>query len=362
MLKAVNKYPVPFGNMRVAVYYNNQDIRIEERPVPSIGDGELLIKTRAAGICGSDVAEWYRAGKVGKVLGHEIAGEVAAVGAGVKGVKEGDKVSASHHVPCYTCHYCHLGHHTLCDTLRSTNFDPGGFAEWIRLPALNTRYGVYPLGNGISFEEGTFVEPLACTLRAQRKAGVRMEQTILVIGAGMAGLLHIHLAKVLGVAKVIATDINDFRLEAAKQFGADLSLRAPCNGAKQSPEGLPEQIRAANEDRLADVVIVCVGKPNATEQALKCVGRGGTVLFFGLNSPDQTIPLSPFEVFWQKGATLMNSYAASPEEHREVVERMRDRKVSVTPMISHRLPFTEISKGFEMVAQARNSLKVVINF
>lgn len=340
--------------MRVAVYYNNKDIRVEDRPIPKIGEGELLIKTRAAGICGSDVAEWYRSGKVGKVLGHEIAGEVAQVGAGVKGIKEGDKISASHHVPCYECHYCKLGHHTLCDTLRSTNFDPGGFSEWIRLPALNTRLGVYPLGNGISFEEGVFVEPLACTLRAQHKAGVRPGQTVLVIGAGMAGILHIHLARVLGASKVIATDINAFRLEAAKRFGADTVFAAAENN-------LVEKIQGVNGGRLADVVIVCAGKPAATEQALKSVGRGGTVLFFGLNSSDQVIPLSPYEIFWQKGATLMNSYAASPAEHREAVSLIRERKVDVMPMISHRLPFSEIGKAFDLVAQAQNSLKVIVD-
>lgn len=338
--------------MRVAVYYNNKDIRIEERPIPSIGEGELLIKTQAAGICGSDVAEWYRMGKVGRVLGHEIAGEIAEVGAGIKNLKKGDRVTASHHVPCYDCHYCRLGHHTLCDTLRKTNFDPGGFAEWIRLPALNVRYGVYPL-EGVSFEEGTFVEPLACTLRAQRKANVRPPQTLLVIGSGTAGLLHIHLAKALGVERIIATDINDFRLESAKKFGADFIFR--------STDNLLEKIREINEGRLADVVIVCAGKPEATDQALKCVERGGTVLFFGLNSPDQVIPLSPYEIFWQKGAILMNSYAASPEDHHEALKIIRSGKVNLKKMISHHLAFEEIGLGFEMVAKAQNSLKVIID-
>lgn len=338
--------------MKVAVYYNNKDIRIEERPIPAIGEGELLIKTKSAGICGSDVAEWYRTGKMGRVLGHEIAGEIVETGAGVKNLKQGDRVTASHHVPCYDCHYCRLGHHTLCDTLRKTNFDPGGFSEWIRLPALNVRYGVYPLEE-VSFEEGTFVEPLACTLRAQKKANVRSPQTVLVIGSGTAGLLHIHLAKALGIEGVIAADINDFRLESAKKLGADFVF--------QSSENLLEQIRGINEGRLADVVIVCVGKPSATDQALKCVERGGTILFFGLNSPDQIISLSPYEIFWQKGVTLMNSYAASPEDHREALEIIRSGKVNLKKMISHHLTFAEIGKGFEMVAQAQNSLKVIID-
>lgn len=339
--------------MRVSVYYNNKDIRIEERPIPKIGEGELLIKTRAAGICGSDVTEWYRSGKVGKVLGHEITGEIAEVGGGVKNFKVGDRVAASHHVPCYECHYCRLGHHTLCDTLRKTNFDPGGFAEWIRLPAINTRYGVYPLGDGISFEEGTFVEPLACTLRAQRKANVRPTQTVLVIGCGISGLLHIHLAKALGVHKIIATDLNEERLKVAKTLGADLVFSIV--------DDLGGEIQAVNEGRLADVVILCVGKPTATTQAFKCVERGGTILFFALNHPEEVIPFSPYEAFWKKGLTLMNSYAAAPEEHREIVALMQSGKFQLQKMISHRLPFEEIAKGFELVVQAQNSLKVIID-
>lgn len=338
--------------MKVAVYYNNKDIRIEERPIPEIGEGELLIKTKSAGICGSDVAEWYRTGKVGRVLGHEIAGEIVEIGSGVKNLKKGDRVAASHHVPCYECHYCHLGHHTLCDTLRKTNFDPGGFAEWIRLPSLNVRHGVYPL-DGISFEEGTFIEPLACTIRAQQKANVRTGQTVLVIGCGTAGLLHIHLAKLSGIEKVIAVDINDYRLEAAKNFGADFVF--------QSSDKILESIRQVNDGRLADVVVLCAGKKPVVEQALKCVERGGTLLFFALNSPDQEILLSPYEIFWQKGVTLMNSYAASPEDHREAVKIIQSGKTRLKEMISHQLSFDEIGKGFEMVASAQNSLKVVID-
>lgn len=337
--------------MKVATYYNNRDIRIEERPVPKIGDGEILIKTHAAGICGSDVAEWYRTGKVGRVLGHEIAGEVAEVGAGVHHVKIGDRVVASHHVPCFHCHYCRLGNHTLCDTLRTTNFDPGGFAEWIRLPELNARYGVYLLGE-IPYDEGTFVEPLACTLRAQRKANLRPEQTLLVIGSGIAGLLHIHLARLRGIHKIIAIDIQDYRMEAAKKFGADFVFSAADDPAAK--------IREANEGRLADLVILCAGKGPATAQALQCAERGGTILFFALNSPDQEIPLSPYEIFWRKGLTLMNSYAASPKDHREIIAILRGGKLRLKEMISHRLPFDEIAKGFELVSKAANSLKVVI--
>ena len=177
--------------MRVAMYYSNNDVRLEEMPTPQIGSGELLVKVHASGICGSDVMEWYRIEKAPLVLGHEIAGEVAAVGDGVEGYKEGDRITAAHHVPCNTCHYCLSGHHTVCDTLRQTNFDPGGFAEYVRLPAINVACGVFPLPDEVSYEEATFTEPLACVLRGQRMAGMQSGCSVLVIGSGIAGLLHV---------------------------------------------------------------------------------------------------------------------------------------------------------------------------
>ena len=129
--------------MRAAVYYSNSDVRIEEMPVPEISSGEILLRVRASGICGSDVMEWYRKDKVPLVLGHEVAGEIAKVGEGLRDYKEGDRVCVAHHVPCNRCHYCLSGHHSACETLRRTNFYPGGFAEYLRVPAINVDRGVF---------------------------------------------------------------------------------------------------------------------------------------------------------------------------------------------------------------------------
>lgn len=339
--------------MKVATYYSNQDIKIEERNVPEIYPGELLVKLRAASICGSDVLEWYRAGKGPRVLGHEVSGEIVKVGPGVENYKMGDRIAASHHVPCYECHFCKLGHHTMCDTLQKTNFDPGGFSELIRLPAINVRYGVYELPANVSYEMGTFVEPLACTIRAQRKAQVQTGQTVLVIGCGIAGLLHIVLAQINSMKRIIALDVNDYRLNVAKEFGAHFSLKPSSS--------LVDQIRSVNEGRLADVVLVCAGSKGLAELALTYVERGGTVLFFALSPPDEIMNLPMHEVFWKKGATLMSSYAASPEDHRESLELIRLGKIQPEKMISHRLGLSEVGKGFSIVSEAKNSLKVIID-
>jgi len=151
--------------VRVAVYYNNNDVRLEEMPVPAIGQHEMLVRVEASGICGSDVMEWYRIMRAPLVLGHEIAGTIAEVGKDVTRYKVGDRVFVSHHVPCNTCRYCLAGHHTVCDTLRSTNFDPGGFAEYLRVPAINVDRGVFLLSDEMSFDQGVFIEPLACVYR-----------------------------------------------------------------------------------------------------------------------------------------------------------------------------------------------------
>ena len=338
--------------MRVAMYYSNKDIRVEEMPKPKIGPGELLVRVEASGVCGSDVMEWYRIHKAPLVLGHEIAGEVVEVGKGVTSYKVGDRISASHHVPCNTCHYCLSGNHTACDTLRTTNFDPGGFAEFLRLPALNVDRGVYLLPDEVSFEEATFIEPLACVLRAQRRAQVEPGKTVLVLGSGIGGLLHIHLAGRLGATRVIATDIDDARLRAASRFGADLALNAK--------EDIPVRLREVNEGRLADSIIVCTGAVTALKQALECVERGGTILFFAPTDKDVTIPLSINELFWRNDVTLTTSYAGDYADHMTALQLIQAKRVTVNEMITHKLGLAETGEGFKLVAEAHDSIKVII--
>ncbi len=161
--------------MLTAVYYNNHDVRIEEIPIPEIGDEEVLLKVMASGICGSDVTEWYRVPKAPRVLGHEATGVIAKAGARVENLKVGDRVFVSHHVPCGKCHYCQRDHHTACETLHTSNYFPGGFAQFVRVPKINVEQGVYRLPHGMSFEQGTFIEPLACVLRGQRASDYRQD-------------------------------------------------------------------------------------------------------------------------------------------------------------------------------------------
>ena len=337
--------------MRAAMYHANDDVRIVDLPKPRIGPGEILVKVHASGICGSDVLEWYRKPKAPLVLGHEIAAEVVEVGAGVDRVRVGDRVFVSHHVPCGKCRYCLAGHETVCDTLRTTNFDPGGFAEFVRVPAVNVTHGVFPLPKAISDDEGVFIEPLACVIRGQRLAGLRPGHTIVVIGSGVAGLLHVKLAKASGAAKVIATDIVEYRKAAARKAGADIVI--------DGREDVPAKVREANDGLLADYVITCTGAPKAIVQGLGCVDRGGTVLFFAPSEPTARVEI-PFNGVWREEVTMTSSYGGSPRDIREAIELLATRRVTVRDLITHVLPLAEAKKGFRLVAQATDSIKVVL--
>ncbi|MBI5893420.1 MAG: alcohol dehydrogenase catalytic domain-containing protein [Deltaproteobacteria bacterium] len=337
--------------MRTAVYYNNNDVRREEMPVPKIGDGELLVKVIASGICGSDVMEWYRIKKAPLVLGHELSGEVVEVGQGMSKYKKGDRVFVTHHVPCNTCHYCLIGHHSACDTLRTTNFEPGGFAEYIRVPKINVDRGTFVLPQEISHEEGTFIEPLACCFRGLRLSNFKAGQRVLVIGSGISGLLHIQLAKALGAGKIVATDISEYRLNAAKRLGADEIINAK--------EDVPKKLKEINKGMLADLVIICTVAETAIQQGLQSVDRGGTILFFAPTNPDVKTPIPLLDI-WRNEITLTTSYAASGLDITATMELIANKRVNVKDMITHRLPLAEAGKGFKLVAEARESIKVII--
>lgn len=340
--------------MRVAMWYNNQDVRVEELSEPQPGPGDVLIRIEASGICGSDVMEWYRLSRAPLVLGHEVAGEIVAVGEGVKRFRVGDRVAATHHVPCYTCHYCRSGHQTTCDLLlKGTKFEPGGFAEYVRVPAINVELGgVFPLPDEVSYEEGSFVEPLGCVLRGQRQARLRPGQSVLVAGAGISGLLHVHLARALGAGRIIAVDTIGYRLEAARRLGADDVVHAD--------EDVAARVRELNGGRLADLVVIC--RAAFMPQALASVERGGTVLFFAAAREGDSIPVSVNDLFWRTELTLTSAYGAAPADCLSAIELIRAGSLRVKEMITHRFELAQTVEGFRLVSRPhqRESIKVII--
>lgn len=323
--------------MIAAVYYNNSDIRIEEFPVPKIQKGELLVKVMVSGICGSDVMEWYRIKKSPRVLGHEISGIIEESKSPL--YKKGQRVFVSHHVPCNNCKYCNEGNHTACETLHTGNFEPGGFAQYIRVPALNTETGTYILPDEITLDEGSMIEPLACVVRAQRVIDVKPFERILVLGCGISGLMNVIIAKLRG-AYVIVTDMSDYRLGKAKEFGAD------------------EVINAKNDfETVADKVILCTGSEKALAQAYKFVDRKGIILFFTIPGPIINLPILRL---WRDEVTLTSSYGAAPVDLEETIDLIAKKKVNVKNLITHHFPLTEIQNAYEVVQKVDKSLKVVL--
>ena len=337
--------------MLAAFYYNNHDVRIEEIPVPSIGEDEGLLKVMASGICGSDVLEWYRVPKAPRVLGHEATGIISKVGSQVKNIKVGDRVFVSHHVPCNQCRYCQRGNHTACHTLHTTNYYPGGFAQYVKIPKINVQCGIYALPDAMSFEEGTFIEPLACVSRGQRLANLQKDDTLLIIGSGISGILHAQLAKFKGIENIVVADINPYRLELAKKFGAHHALNAKDN--------LPQALKDINDGRLADQVIVCTGATSAAMSAMDCVESGGTILFFAV--PDPTVKLSvPINQFWRNEIIMRTGYGAAPNDLEDSMKVLTTRQLNIKDMITHRLSLREAQEGFRLMAEAGQSLKVIL--
>lgn len=329
--------------MKVAVYYNNKDIRIEEMPIPKIGKGEILIKVISSGICGSDVMEWYRIRTAPRVLGHEVTGIIEKVAKDVKKFKVGNRVFVTHHVPCNKCKYCIQGEETVCKTLRSTNFYPGGFSQYLRIPKINVEKGTFLLPKEISFDEGTLIEPLACVIRGQRKADIKKGHNVLIIGSGVSGLLHLQLAKLKKAKKITVIDINPYRLKMAKKFGADFAINAN--------EKLNEKF---------DRVIVCTSAKDAIEKSFEFVDNAGAILFFAPTDPNVRIEM-PFNEFWFKCAKIVTSYAAAEEDIKEAIKFLKERKINVKDMITHKFSLNRIAEGFKIVIKADKSMKVVIN-
>ena len=360
--------------MKVAVYYKNSDVRIEERPKPEISDGEILVKMKASGICGTDVMEWYRIRKAPRVLGHEMAGEIVESKSDKYSV--GERVFVSHHVPCNACKYCRAGNHTACETLHKGNYEPGGFSEFIRVPKINVDRGTYRLPKNISYEEATMIEPLACVLRAQRIMGIKRGETVLVMGCGVSGLLHIMAAKLKG-AKVIATDINEFRLKKAKELGAEainaneervcgiLNHSPIVSGSKASSEQQRNEMstshpRTSDDEELkisAEHIIMCTGAMPAFEKAFKYADKKGTIMLFAIPKENIVIPNADF---WRNELTLVSSYGAAPRDLYEALKIIDTKRIDVAGLITERLSIEEIQKGFDIASAAKESLKVVI--
>ncbi len=338
--------------MKVGMYYSNSDVKVEQLPIPDLDASDILIKTAACGICGSDILEWYRIKKAPLVLGHEYAGVITNIGKDVKGFKIGDKVFATHHVPCGECYYCKSGHETACNVFQSkNNFSPGGFSEYLKVSGKSVETGVMVLPNNMTFEQATFIEPLGTVIRGQRALNIKKNDCVLILGCGIAGLLHIKLARAMGAGIIIAIDTNQYRLDAAIKFGA--------NSAVMAGDDLLSAIKKANNGSLADKVIICTGAKSAAVQGLSSADKGATILFFAVPNPGETIAVD-FNRYWRDDICIKTSYGAAPQDNLEAIKLINSGIVEVDDMITHKLSIDEIAKGFKLAAEGKECLKVII--
>jgi L-iditol 2-dehydrogenase len=338
--------------MRAVEYHANNDIRVVELAIPEIGPGELLIQLHACGLCASDVMEWYMRPRAPLYPGHEPAGVVAAVGQGIQQFSVGQRVFLHHHVPCMVCHFCQRGSFSQCATFRSTRLDPGGLAEFIRVPAPNVQLDVLSLPDNLSFEAATLIEPLACCIRGINRATSRPGDSVLVLGAGSTGIMLAQLARLHGATRVIIVDPIAYRRQRALDAGIDHALD-PQTGS------LSEQVSAVNDGRKPDLVLVTPSKIAAMLQGLDLVGPGGTVLLFAPPPPGETLPVTPNQLFFQE-ITLRTSYSAGPYETRLALELLQNGRIKAEMVITHRFPLQDAAQAFRLVAEPGDALKALI--
>ena len=338
--------------MKAAVYYDHENIRIEEFSIPEIGDDEILVQMKACGICGSDLMDWYLKPRVPLVLGHEPAGTVAKKGKRVEKLNVGDRVFVHHHVACLKCHYCLHGDYTLCKQFHETNIKPGGFSEYFRVPAANVQMDTLKIPEKISDEEATLIEPVACCIRAMKKCNVQTGDTVAVIGAGATGLIHTRLSKIYGASRTIVSDLVDFRLLLAERYGADVIVNPESND-------LTEIVKAETDGRGADVAIVTAPNLEAYKAGISACRKGGKLCVFAPTRPEKHLQISPEELFFSE-VQIIPSYSTSHLETRTALQLLETRRVNVKPLITHRFELSQTAKAFRTALEDRESLKVII--
>ncbi|NWF97384.1 MAG: alcohol dehydrogenase catalytic domain-containing protein [Nitrospirae bacterium] len=340
--------------MKVAKLYNYNDIRIEDMPVPSPGPGEALLKTKACGICSGDVMPWYIEKKAPLVLGHEPSGVIVAKGDKVNSFKIGDRVFVHHHAPCFNCKYCKKGDYVQCDTWKNSKIIPGGISEYILIPETNLENDTLNLPETVNFEDGTLIEPTACVVKSLKRAGIRRGDTILVIGLGVMGMLHILLARKYGAEKIIGTDMVPYRLKKAEELGADITIDV-------SNSNLSEELNSITDGLMADIVIICPNSVSAMQQGILCAGPGGRVVFFTPAKPYETLIINPNEIYF-RDINIITSYSCGPSDTADALELITDGVVNARKLITHRFKIEDTMEAFRLTAEAKNSLKSIITF
>ncbi|HWP35829.1 MAG TPA: alcohol dehydrogenase catalytic domain-containing protein [Thermodesulfobacteriota bacterium] len=348
--------------MLAAVVRAPDDIRVERVPVPRPGPGEALVRVRAAGICSGDLMGWYLARKAPLVLGHEVAGEIVALGPGPAAAPRaggppfavGDRVALHHHAPCFTCRACQRGEPVQCETWRRTRLDPGGIAEYVRVPRENLAGDTLRLPDGLSFDDGALVEPAACVVKSLRRGRLAPGDAVAVVGLGVMGLLHVRFAKAAGAAPVVGIDLDPARCAAARRLGADIAVQVPQEDAAAA-------IRAATGGRLADLVIVGPGSAEAILSGIALAGPAGRVVLFTPTPPGVRVAIDTNRIYFDE-ISLIPSYSCGPEETRAALDAIARGVVRAADVVTHRMPIARVEEAYRTMARGGAAIKSVIVF
>lgn len=337
--------------MKAAVYHAIDDIRLEERPVPEIGPGEMLLKTLACGLCGGEAMAWYKKSEP-KVLGHEPVGEVVEIGAGVTGYTVGDRVFVNHHVGRIDSHLSRRGHFTRDPFYSQMKLDPGGVCEYYRVTAQHLAMDAHKLPDSISTEAAVTIEPWSCVLSGLKTCHIQPGDTVAVVGAGFMGQGFVHMAPLFGAGKVVAFDFSDWRLDQARGFGATHAI----NPRTEDPVAA---LRALNGGRLADTVIVTAPFPAAWQQALALVEAGGC-LHLGAPLPPGTDWVQDGHKAYFDQITITSRYSSDHTDTYSYIRLLEAGRIMADKAISHRFGIAESAEAFRLLVEAEKSLKIVI--
>jgi L-iditol 2-dehydrogenase len=336
--------------MRQAVIVGPDRFEVRTAPRPRLqGEEEILVRTAACGICSGDLMPWYLAKKVGTVLGHEVVGRAEEVGPAVRHVRAGDLVFLHHHAPCLSCPECARGAHVHCPTWKASRLDPGGMAEWVRVPAANVRTDTFAV-NDLGVEQALFIEPLGCCVKAFRRlagcvplAGARAA----VVGCGIMGLLNIEVARALGAAEVVAVEPDPERREAARTCGAHRAL---------TPAEAETVLRGT-----MDYVVIGPGHPEVVRQALAYVRDAGAACLFTPTPTGVTTALDLGDLYFRE-ISLVPSYSCGPDDTSHAYDLLREGKVRPERLVTHRFRLEQVQEAYDTARHGGAALKVLVTF
>jgi L-iditol 2-dehydrogenase len=297
---------------------------------------------------------WYIEKKAPLVLGHEPAGEIVEIGKNVKDFKTGDRVFVHHHAPCMHCNFCNRGDYVQCSDWHTSRIIPGGISEYVLIPEANLKNDTLRLQNSVSYENAALIEPVACAVKSFKRSGIKKGDTVLMIGLGVMGAIHLLLARHFGAGNIIGADMVGYRLDKAVELGADSIINV-------SHQSLIESTQSLTNGKGAEIVIIGPNSAEAMETGLQCVSPGGTAVLFTPAKSAESLTIDPNYLYFND-INIATSYSCGPDDTRQSMEFISKGIVSADKLVTHRFPIDRTEEAFRKVAEAKDSLKVLITF